>query len=453
MLFNYLTNIIEIERGSEAIVWHNTTYTYAWLKLKIEQWKVELNDRMIGEGTVVALQGDFSPNAIALLIALIQRCCIIVPIATKIQLQQEEYCRIAQVQYLLTIDKNDQVKFSKHEGQVKNVLLLKLKEKQHPGLIIFSSGSTGKSKAAVHDFIPLLEKFKQPKRRMRTIAFLLFDHIGGINTLFYTLFNGGCLIVPVTRTPQQVCDAIARFHAQALTTTPTFLNLLLISGMIENYDLSSLRVINYGTEVMQEATLNDLHTLLPNVRLSQAYGLSEVGVLPVRSKSSDSVYFKIDNDGFNTRIVDGLLEIKSHSFMLGYLNAPNPFTEDGWFKTGDAIETNGEYLRVLGRKSELINVGGEKVYPVEIENILQQIQGVDQVAVFSEANAIIGQIIVARIKLKVDEPLSDFRPRLYAFCKTRLPGYKIPQKIILTNDVLYNERFKKIRLTGVHNEN
>jgi long-chain acyl-CoA synthetase len=68
---------------------------------------------------------------------------------------------------------------------------------------------------------------------------------------------------------------------------------------------------------------------------------------------------------------DGLLEIKAKSAMRGYLNAESPFTPDGWFKTGDAVEVDGEYIKILGRKSELINVGGEKVYPAEVESVIQ----------------------------------------------------------------------------------
>lgn len=55
--------------------------------------------------------------------------------------------------------------------------------------------------------------------------------------------------------------------------------------------------------------------------------------------------------------------------MLGYLNAASPFTDDGWFKTGDEVEQDGEWLRILGRRSEIINVGGEKVSPAEIEGV------------------------------------------------------------------------------------
>ena len=147
-----------------------------------------------------------------------------------------------------------------------------------------------------------------------------------------------------------MCAAIERFQVQILPTSPTFLNLLLLSGAYERHDLSSLELVTYGTEVMPEPTLARLHEILPRVRLLQTYGLSEVGILRSKSKSSDSLWVKVGGEGFQTRIVDGMLEIKAQSAMLGYLNAPSPFSEDGWFKTGDAVEVEGEYIRILGRQ-------------------------------------------------------------------------------------------------------
>jgi long-chain acyl-CoA synthetase len=445
MLIDHLLKVFQMNQEREAIIWKSASYNYLWLKKAIENWVGELGVRKIKQGNVVALQADYSPNAVALLIALTKLNCIVIPLTTKNKVKLEEYCKIAQVEFIITVDSDDNAEIEKLNMSVDHKIILEIKAKKHPGLIIFSSGSTGKSKAAVHDFVPLFEKFKISKRRTRVIAFLLFDHIGGLNTLFYTLFNGGCLITLENRTPKEVCEAIEKFNADALTTTPTFLNLLILSEIYNNYDLNSLRFVNYGTEVMPESTLLKLRTMLPNVRLSQAYGLSELGVLSTRSKSSDSLFIKFEGNEFNIRVVNGLLEIKAKSSMLGYLNAPSPFTNDGWFKTGDAVEIDGDYVRVLGRTSELINVGGEKVYPAEIENVIQNLDGVEQVSVYSEHNAITGQIVVAKIKLSSDEKLSQFKVRLHIFCKLYLTSYKIPQKIILTKTILHNDRFKKIR--------
>jgi acyl-CoA synthetase (AMP-forming)/AMP-acid ligase II len=328
---------------------------------------------------------------------------------------------------------------------VRHELLKKLREKPEPGLILFSSGSTGEPKAAVHAFAPLLEKFKVPRHSMRSITFLMFDHWGGLNTLFYNLSNAGCVITVQARSPVAVCEAIEKHRAELLPTSPTFVNLLLLSEAYRHHDLSSLELVTYGTEVMPESTLKRFHELFPNVRLLQTYGLTELGVLRSKSRSSDSVWVKVGGEDFETRVVDGMLEIKAKSAMLGYLNAESPFTEDGWFKTGDAVEVDGEYIRFLGRKSEMINVGGEKVYPAEVESVLQLMDGVEDVAVSGEANPIMGQVVKARVKLATGENVAEFRKRMHAFCRDKLPGFKIPQRVVLVDEMAYGERFKKMR--------
>jgi acyl-CoA synthetase (AMP-forming)/AMP-acid ligase II len=210
-------------------------------------------------------------------------------------------------------------------------------------------------------------------------------------------------------------------------------------------DLSSLRLVTYGTEVMPESTLARFRELFSEVKLQQTYGLSEVGILRSKSKSSDSLWVKIGGEGFETRIVDGMLEVKAHSAMIGYLNAPTPFTEDGWFRTGDVVEVDGEYMRFRGRASEIINVGGEKVYPAEVESVLQTMDGVDDVAVTGEANAITGHIVKAKVKLNSDETVAEFSKRMRAFCRGKLHSFKIPQKVVLVDEGMHGERFKKMR--------
>lgn len=79
-----------------------------------------------------------------------------------------------------------------------------------------------------------------------------------------------------------------------------------------------------------------------------------------------------------------MLQVKSVSTMIGYINAPSPFTIDGWLMTGDMVEVDGDYIKILGRKSELINIGGEKVFPAEVENVIQLMSGVEEVAVVGE---------------------------------------------------------------------
>ncbi|HUN05294.1 MAG TPA: fatty acid--CoA ligase family protein [Aggregatilineales bacterium] len=429
----------------DAIIWSDQRFSYGWLVNAVQDWMRQLDEQQVPRGASVSLEADFSPNAIALLLALIDRDCILVPLTSSVEQKKPEFRAICEVEVILEIDGNQLKTYQTTGVKATHPMIVRLKDAKHPGLVLFSSGSTGKNKAALHDFVPLLEKFKVPRHSMRTITFLLFDHIGGINTLLYTLSNAGCVITVNDRSPDAVCATIEKFKAELLPTSPTFINLILITRAYERYDLSSLKMITYGTEVMPESTLQRMHSVLPNVNLLQTYGLSEVGILRSKSKTSDSLWMKIGGEGFQTRIVDGLLEIKAESAMLGYLNHESPFTEDGWFKTGDAVEVDGEYIRILGRKSEIINVGGEKVYPAEVESVILQMDGVEDAIVTGAENPIIGKIVQLQVRISTGETLSEFRSRMGVFCQGRLERFKIPQKVTLVTDDLHSERFKKLR--------
>ncbi len=431
--------------AAPALIWQDRTFDYAWLHAEVARMRATLAAVRVPAGAVVSVEADFSPKAVALLLALMEAGAIIVPLTSSVEEKKPEFREIAEVEWRIEVDEADELRIAATGTAARHELLAKLKRLGHPGLVLFSSGSTGRSKAALHDIVPMVEKFKVPRHTLRTITFLLFDHIGGFNTLLYNLSNAGCVVTVGDRRPDTICRAIEKHRVQLLPTSPTFVNLLLVSEAYRRFDLSSLEMVTYGTEVMPESTLRRFHAAFPRVKLLQTYGLSEVGILRSKSKSSDSLWVKVGGEGFETRVVDGMLEIKAQSAMLGYLNHPTPFTADGWFRTGDAVEVDGDYIRILGRKSELINVGGEKVYPAEVESVLQLMDGVEDVAVTGERHAMTGQIVFARVKLATGEDLAAFRTRMRRFCQDKLPRFAIPQKVELVRDGLHGERFKKMR--------
>jgi acyl-coenzyme A synthetase/AMP-(fatty) acid ligase len=441
----FLLDAFEAARARDAIVWRGAVCSYGWLRDAVLDWMTHLDERGVAPGSVVSLEAEFSPNAISLLLALVERRCIVVPLTASVAAQKEEFADIAEVETAVRVDDDDAVHVAGTGRVARHELLRRLTDRERPGLVLFSSGSTGKSKAAVHDFGLLLDKVRVARRRLRTLCFLLFDHIGGVNTLLYTLSNGGCVVTIRERTPDRVCEAIEKWRVELLPTSPTFLNLLLLSEAARRYDLSSLKMVTYGTEVMLESTLRLMREAFPQVELAQTYGLSELGILRAKSRSSDSLWMRIGGEGFETRVVDGLLEINARSAMVGYLNAASPFTEDGWFRTGDAVEVDGEYIRILGRKSDIINVGGEKVYPAEVESALQRMPGVREVVVSGERNAITGEVVKARVRLETGETVGEFRQRMRAFCEGTLARFKVPHKVELVTHEQRNDRFKKIR--------
>lgn len=445
MVIDFMLDIFAGRRDNDAIIWNDSRYSYGWLLDQIAQWRQEITTSQIAGGNVISLEADFSPNAIALFLALIEQGCVLVPLTHAVGAKKPEFIEVAQAEFSIDIDRADSVVIRKLPGTAVHPIYDQLRHSGNPGLVLFSSGSTGKSKAAVHDLSAILEKFKVPRHSLRTLTFLLYDHIGGVNTMLYTLANGGCIVTVRGRSPEEVLATIEKHGVELLPTSPTFINLILLSEAYRHYDLSSLKMVTYGTEPMPEITLKRFHELFPNIRLLQTYGLSEVGILRSKSRSSDSLWVKIGGEGFETRVVDGILQIKAQSAMLGYLNAPSPFTDDGWFNTGDAVEVDGDYMRILGRQSEIINVGGEKVYPAEVESVIQEIDAVREVTVYGERNPIVGSIVCAKVSPKgaVDE--KAFVQQIRKYCRARLRNYQVPVKISLIDEAQHSERYKKAR--------
>lgn len=397
-------------------------------------------------GQSVLIDADYSPTSIAVLLAAIERRCIVVPVARGVRADREHYARTTEASWHVRIDGEERLTIEPQAfADPQHPLLQQLRARNEPGLVLFSSGSTGEPKASLHSMTRLLEKFRMPRRAWRTIAFLLFDHIGGLNTLFYTLANGGCIITVKDRYPETVCRAIERHRAQLLPASPTFLNLLLLSEAWRRFDLSSLELITYGTEPMPERTLARLHEVFPNADLLQTYGLSELGILRSKSRGPTSLWVKVGGEGVETRIRNGVLQIRTQSSMLGYLNAPSPFDEEGWFDTKDEVEADGEWLRFKGRTTDVINVGGEKVYPTEVESVLLEIPGVIDATVSGEKHPLTGQIVVASLRVDGSLTNTDMERRVRRHCAQRLDRYKVPVKVRFVAENTVSERFKRVR--------
>lgn len=446
MFIDFLLETANKNKDNDAFVLNDKKSTYAELLSDYNKAVKFIEDNQILPNTTVALESDFSSLSTGFLFALIENQNIIVPLTKAVANKKNDFLAISKAQYLISIKDDNTIEFSFLDGDSNHEIYNTLKERKHPGIVFFSSGSTGESKGAVHDFVYILDKFKQPRKMKRMITFLMFDHMGGINTLLHNLSGGGCIITVRDRTPKAVLNIVEKYKVQVLPVSPTFINLMLLSGAYQQFDLSSLETISYGTEVMPESTLERLNEIFPNIRLVQTYGLSELGVMDTKSKSNNSLWVKLGGAGFETRVRNNMLEIKAHSAMIGYLNAPSPYTEDGYFMTMDMVEQDGEYYKILGRKSEIINISGEKVYPAEVESFFMGMDGVEDVAVKGESNPLIGSMVVAKFKINTNETLSEFKKRMNAYAKGKIADFKIPQKVrLVTDEEIHSVRLKKDR--------
>jgi len=439
----FILDRMAIQKQKCALIYQNEKTTYGQLLAMIDEATAVMTDAGINSGQVVQLRGDFTPSSIAYLLALINMRAIVSPVAPTSMASASEYAQTARAAWIVDAETTS---VSPADGASDHSMYDELRQLGDAGVIIFTSGTTGVAKAALHNATYLLGKFHVTGKDYKTLAFLLFDHIAGFDTLMYSLSNASTLVCPHDRSADAVCELIARYDVEVLPTAPSFLNMIYLSEAHKRHDLNSLEIITYGAEMMPQSLLERSAQVLPHARLIQKYGTSEIGALRSQSEHNTSRWIRIGDHETDWRIKDGLLEVKTNTAMVGYLNADSPFTEDGYYKTGDHVEQRGDMIRFAGRDSDIINVGGEKVFPAEVEAAIKPIDGILDVAVYGAQHPILGQTVCANVQLAdYTQKPSDVRIKIRETLSGKLEDFKIPQKIKVTTDPLVTDRFKQKR--------
>ena len=435
---------MEDNSDNAAIIYEDDMFLYRdLLNLKTDADNI-LRDKGVAAGDVVALCADYSPASMAMLLSLIANRNIVVPISISLNKGGDQYLAISNPDFIVEVDQLP-FRVNRQENKPgKNKLIAQLGEESVPGLVLFTSGTTGTPKAVLHDLNKLMSKFIEADKKYTTLCFLMFDHIGGVDTYFYALFSGGLAVFPRSRDPDYVCELIETHAVEVLPVSPTFLNLILLSGAHREFDMSSLQIITFGSEKISDSLLARAEQGFNSARLVQKYGITEIGSPSSKTHPQDASLIKVVSDSVETRVVNGILHIRAATAMVGYLNAESPFTEDGWFNTGDAAEVHGDYIKIMGRKSDMINVGGEKVFPAEIESVILEVENIAEAIVFGEENPIIGQMVCARVRLVDVRDSDNIVARLKIYCAERLEKHKVPVKIHISEEKLHSDRYKKV---------
>src|ERR1700746_2859652 len=208
MSCHWLTERLQSWGGRPALIWNDEKWSFTQLCNGCDAWLGQLARHGVNPGDTLAICGDYSPKLCALLLAALVNRNIIVPLASATAPRWNRLMELAQVQFAVRFESDDSWHVTGFDRAVSHPPLRGLKERDAPGLVLFSSGSTGESKASVLDFDRLVAEFEVSRQAYRILVFLLLDHIGGINTLFYGLCHGGTIVTTRERTPDAVCAAI-----------------------------------------------------------------------------------------------------------------------------------------------------------------------------------------------------------------------------------------------------
>lgn len=441
----FLKKLENFNKDLPCLIYNNNTYSYDDLIIAISQKLHTLKN--IPNASIIAIIGDYNLDSISMLLACLERGLIAVPLMPTNKDEINSKLKEGQVDFIY----QDDTLIPLHNTETKHIIIKNLQNTS--GLILFSSGSTGKPKAIVHNLSIFAESFlsKKPKQT-NILLFLMFDHIGGLNTLFNTLSLGACgVAISNRKNIYELASCIQHYKISLLPASPSLLNLLLLSGVEKIYNLNSLKMITYGTERMPDSLLKNLKLTFPKVRFHQTFGTSEVGITQTTSKDN-----AIKLEGIQYKIINNELYLKSKTQSLGYLNADNSvFDDEGYFATGDLVEVvesnREEYIKILGRTKELINVGGEKLLPQEVEGVILQMPYIKDCLVYGESNTITGQSVSIKVVLdstilgKIPSKM-ELKRQIRIFCKDKLAPFKIPSKVEIVESLQMSERFKKIRI-------
>ena len=417
-----------------------SSWTYGDLLIATQECSAELKGLKPG---ICLVESDYTLKGVAWLIAGLCSDWIMVPVVSKNKDIINTRIEISAATHKVSEHSNwrlkcipDQSEKSKND----NV-------DSRSGIVLFSSGSTGQPKAMCKNFdIDLEESNITNKKPLNMGLLLLFDHVGGLNTLISGMKKAAHLIAPIERNPRTMAELIEKHSVRVLPCSPTFLNMMYLDGIFEDFNFSSLRLVTYGTERMPEGLLSKLSKYLPRTKFLQTFGTSETGIVKTKSFSSSSTFLTIDDPTVDWKVVNNELWLKTKTQISGYMNVAEQAINDGWFKTGDLVEMlDSNYFKIIGRKKEVINVGGEKVLPAEIEDLLMTLEQIVDCTAFSIPNGITGQAVGVRIVPEIGVDLKILKKEIRLISRKQLESFKVPVKIMFESNLKHTDRFKKER--------
>jgi len=250
-----------------------------------------------------------------------------------------------------------------------------------PAMLPFSSGTTGTPKAITLTHANLRAGVEQTQERLlvsprdRVLAVAPFAHImGSVVTLLAPLNAGGTVVTLPRFDVEGYLAALERHRITITIVAPPIMGVLATHPLVDRYDLSALEVVGCGGAPLPPALQEAVQRRFPAVRIGQGYGMTETSCIitaPSREHGTSPGCVGFPASQTALRIVDGELQVRG-PHVIG----------DGWLRTGDLAELaeNGE-LRIVGRIKELIKVSGYQVAPAELEALMLEFPGVEDVAV------------------------------------------------------------------------
>lgn len=289
--------------------------------------------------------------------------------------------------------------------------------------LLATSGTSGYPKLVAHRLATLMRRSRPG--HPEAVWGLLYDwsRFAGLQVLLQAVASGATLVAPPADAPLD--ERLARLLDHGcthLSATPTLWRQVLMTPGAERLPLVQ---VTLGGEIADDRILRALATTWPRARVTHVYASTEAGV-GFSVQDGRAGFPAAYLDGQRLRVADGRLQVRHPGLDARYVGGAGFGGDDGWIDTGDAVAQDGERVRFLGRASGVVNVGGNKVHPETVEQVLLTHPDVAQARVFARANPIMGAVVAAEVVLADGASPPDARQRILAHARGALARHEVP---------------------------
>jgi acyl-CoA synthetase (AMP-forming)/AMP-acid ligase II len=314
-------------------------------------------------------------------------------------------------------------------------------------IVLFTSGSSGQPKAIGHSWQTLSRPVRRSdqdagRRWLLTYRPRLY---AGLQVFLQCLINRGTLVLPSRdASVREILELMEQARVACVSATPSYWRRLLTFAEPHALGRLELTQITLGGEVVDQGVLDALKRAFPDARLAHIYATSEVGrcfsVTDGRAGFPVAFLEAPSTDGIELKIEDGELFVRSANAML-----EDPGADGLWFATGDLVERREERVYFAGRRTDIINVGGNKVNPLIVEQVIQSIPGVLDVRVYAKRSSLVGQMVACEIVVADGYDEAQVRASVHEHCREQLAAHNRPRFIDVVPAIALSGADKKIR--------
>jgi acyl-CoA synthetase (AMP-forming)/AMP-acid ligase II len=321
------------------------------------------------------------------------------------------------------------------------------------GLVtILTSGTTGTPKAVNHTWTTLASPVRKEKRYAGTRWLLTYplNLYAGTQVFLQAVINRATLVIPASLDPIGVCRALKENWVTHASGTPTFWRQLVYFGHKGALQACELDQITIGGEVVTQELLDNLRIKFPRARIVHIYASTELGRIFSVTDGREGFPAKIleepPEEGIALRIVNGELMARGRNAMISY-DRQKPLCEqsDGWMATGDLVEVLGDRVVFIGRRKDVINVGGRKVSPLQVEATLRGLPGIIDVRVYAKKSSLTGHLVAADVVLAPGVCEATIGAELRQAASRTLQPHEVPRIVRVVPKMAINEALKIVR--------